>query len=83
MVTPLAGGALANAFGWRSTFAALATSDCLFGLTLFLAMRQETHQRFLLQRLAKTDPDKAAAIVERDIIMAAPTRFEAPWMPLK
>lgn len=77
------GGALSQAFGWRSTFAALAIMCFILGLALASIMRRDTHQYFVLQRLAKTDPDTAEQLFEWDSVMATAPKFVAPWMPIK
>lgn len=77
------GGGLCHAFGWRSTFAALAVLCFVFGLGLLLIVRRETHQYLMLQRLAKRDPNAATHIDEWDAVMPAPPTFAAPWVPIK
>lgn len=83
VASPLVGGGLSKALGWRSTFAALAVLCFLFALALLLVMRQETHQRFVLLKLARCDPDKAAHITEWNTVMDVPLKFHAPWIPLR
>jgi predicted MFS family arabinose efflux permease len=77
------GGGLSQVFGWRSVFFALAALCCLNGLALLLLMRHETHHYFVLKRLAKKDPDAARGMKEWNSVMAAPPRFQAPWVPLR
>jgi predicted MFS family arabinose efflux permease len=80
--TPLVGGVLAESLGWRSTFAALAIMCGIAAMTLLVCMRRETHQYFVLQRLAQMDLNAAHAMQEWDAVMAAPPKFDAPWIPI-
>jgi MFS family permease len=83
IISALVGGAISQVFGWRYTFVPLAGLCLAIGLWLLFSMRQETHQYFVLKRIASVDPDKARRYQEWDEVMAHPPRFEAPWMPLK
>jgi predicted MFS family arabinose efflux permease len=83
ILSPPVGGVISQVFGWRSTFVPLACLCLATGLWLLFSMRHETHQYFVLKRIASADPDKARRYQEWNDIMAHPPRFEAPWMPLK
>lgn len=80
---PVLGGALSQAWGWRSTFIALAAFTGLAGLAVVTLIRTETHQHFVLQRLAKTDREGAKGLQEWDAVTSTPPVFSAPWVPLR
>lgn len=80
---PLLGGALSQVWGWRSTFMALAAFAGLAGAAVMLLIRTETHQHFVLKRLAKDDPDAAKSMQEWDSVISHPPVFSAPWVPLQ
>ncbi|KAF6260879.1 major facilitator superfamily domain-containing protein [Scenedesmus sp. NREL 46B-D3] len=82
VIGPLLGGGLSGAFGWRSTFMALAAYGAL-AAALILACVPETHQYFVLRRLAQRKPAAAQAVKEREAIEAEPPVLHAPWVPLK
>lgn len=46
-------------------------------------IRTETHQHFVLQRLAKSDPEGAKGLQEWDAVNSTPPVFSAPWVPLR
>jgi predicted MFS family arabinose efflux permease len=71
-----------QAFGWRSTFMALAAYAALAAV-LVLAFVPETHQFFVLRQLTQHKPAAAQAVKERQSIQAEPPVFHAPWVPLK
>lgn len=80
---PLLGGALSQAWGWRSTFICLAVFAALAGLAVVALIRTETHQYFVLQRLAKKDPETAKGLVEWHSVTSQVPVFNAPWVPLR
>jgi predicted MFS family arabinose efflux permease len=80
---PLLGGALSQAWGWRSTFICLAVFAALAGLAVVLLIRTETHQYFVLQRLAKKDPETAKGLTEWGSVTSQVPVFHAPWVPLR
>lgn len=82
-MSPLVGGGLSKAFGWRSTFAALGIFCFLLALALLVFVRHETHQFYVFQRLAKSDREAAESMVEWEAVTANPPKLDAPWMPLK
>jgi predicted MFS family arabinose efflux permease len=71
-----------QAFGWRSTFMALAAYGALAAV-LILAFVPETHQFFVLRQLEQHKPAAAQAMKERETIQAELPVFQAPWVPLK
>jgi predicted MFS family arabinose efflux permease len=73
---------LLQAFGWRSTFMALAAYAALAAL-LIIAFVPETHQFMVLRLLQQRQPAAAQAVKEREAIEAEPPVFHAPWVPLK
>lgn len=83
LTAPVVGGALCQAYGWRSTFAGLAIMCSVFGLAVLVLMRHETHHYYVLQRLAKKDACAAARVQEWSSIMSKKPNFDAPWMPFK
>jgi predicted MFS family arabinose efflux permease len=76
------GGALAQAFGWRSVFVPLAGICVLTGVFMLLFTRRETHPYFVLTRLAKQGTD-VKCFEEWEAVMAHKRKFDAPWVPLK
>lgn len=70
-------------WGWRSTFIALTAFSALSGLVVLLFIRKETHQYFVLRRLAKQDPDAAKRMQEWESVTSQAPVFHAPWVPLR
>jgi MFS family permease len=79
---PILGGALSQAFSWRSTFIAIAMYAGVIILPL-LAFLPETHHYRKLQKLQKADPAAAATVQEREFIFETPPVFKAPYYPLQ
>jgi predicted MFS family arabinose efflux permease len=80
---PLLGGALSQVWGWRSTFIALTVFAGLTGLVIVALIRKETHQFFVLKKLAARDPDHAKGLQEWEGVTSHPPVFSAPWVPLR
>jgi predicted MFS family arabinose efflux permease len=80
---PLLGGALSQAWGWRSTFIALTAFAGLCGLVVVALVRTETHQYFVIKRLAQQDPERAKGLQEWESVTSEPPVFSAPWVPLR
>lgn len=78
---PLIGGAIAQAYGWRSCFIALTLLGGL--LTLMLVFVPETHQQLIVQRMRLQDANACARIKESESLLEMPLIFHAPWVPLK
>jgi hypothetical protein len=79
----LLGGGLSQAFGWRSTFIALTVFCALCGVALLALVRRETHQYYVLQKLARRDPDAAKGLAEWESVTSLKPTFDAPWVPLR
>lgn len=80
---PLLGGALSQAWGWRSTFIALAIVAGVSGLIIAVLIRTETHQYFVLRKLAKREPESAKGLQEWESVNSHAPVFSAPWVPLR
>lgn len=80
---PLLGGALSQVWGWRSTFIALTVFAALTGVVIVALIRKETHQYFVLKKLASRDPDHAKGLQEWEGVISHPPVFSAPWVPLR
>lgn len=80
---PLLGGALSQVWGWRSTFIALTVFAALTGVVIVALIRTETHQYFVLKKLAARDPDHAKGLQEWEGVISHPPVFSAPWVPLR
>jgi MFS family permease len=79
---PLLGGFLTSAFGWRSTFAALAAAAAVLGALIAVAF-PETQQCMALRRFAAQHGDDAMnRIEEAPEILAAPPALQPFWQPL-
>lgn len=78
VVGPLIGGGLAQALGWRSTFAALAIFSAAAAAAQLLFL-EETHHWFARERVRRLQGDAAAAALREEI--HAP-RFDPPYAPL-
>lgn len=46
-------------------------------------IRTETHQYFVLKKLAKSDPEGAKGLQEWDSVTSSPPVFSGPWVPLR
>ena len=80
---PLIGGAIAQAFGWRSTFITLIVLGGAILLPLVAVFVPETQQYRILMRMHALDPSAALAMKENEEILNEPPVFHAPWVPLK
>lgn len=80
---PLLGGALSQAWGWRSTFIALTVIAGLSGLIIVALICTETHQYFVLKQLAKREPETAQRLQEWESVTSHPPVFSTPWVPLR
>jgi MFS family permease len=79
---PLLGGFLTSAFGWRSTFAALAAAAAVLGALIAVAF-PETQQCMALRRFAAQHGDAAMnRIEEAPEILAAPPALQPFWQPM-
>lgn len=78
---PLVGGFLAQRFGWRSIFFALAGYACLL-LPAMLLLLTETHHHKVYTRLLKEAPDVIIEITEAEEIRQNPPKVRFPWAPL-
>ena len=77
IVGPLIGGALAEAFNWRSTFIFLTLLSFII-LMIIVFLVPETHQYFVKERFHRANPNKRITDAEPN---EKPT-FKAPWKPL-
>jgi predicted MFS family arabinose efflux permease len=76
------GGVLASAFGWRSTFAALAATGAVLAPVIVFGV-PETQQQMALRRFAARNGDAALSrIAGAHEILAAKSTLQPPWRSL-
>jgi MFS family permease len=77
---PVFGGALSQAFGWRSTFICLAVFCGAVVVPLLAVLVPETHQFKVLRSLQKQQPGVTLKIMEAETILNAKPVLQGPWV---
>ncbi|CAF3179431.1 unnamed protein product [Rotaria socialis] len=77
VIGALIGGALSEAFGWRSTFVLLAVSSFVILIIVFFLL-SETHQIFCKALFEKANPNKSII----DVALEEKPFIEQAWKPL-